>query len=129
MNISIPISIITAKSGKGKRYYLNLNNYRNWHYQTSNAIKTKYCESLESILKDVKLSTPIELHFILWNGSKRKIDRANIISIVEKNLCDALTHYKCIEDDSDDYISSSHYITGGIDKENPRCDVIIIENK
>ncbi len=119
--VEVPLFVITAKSGKGKKYHLNLNNYRNWHFQASNHIKHSFCNAQKSLLSTLKLTPPIELSFTLWKGSKRKIDRSNIISIIEKFFCDSLTHYGCIPDDNDDYIKSTHYFTGGIDRDNPRC--------
>lgn len=128
MIIEVPLYVITAKSGKGKKYHLNLNNYRNWHYQTNNAIKKTFCEAQKSILSTVKLKTPIEISFTLFRGSNRKIDKANVLSIVEKFFCDSLTHYQCIPDDSDEYIKSTHYHSGGLDRENPRVRILIKQN-
>ena len=120
-----PIRVRPAKRITGKLYSLNLNYYRNWHFQQSNTIKKAFLRDMKEQLEGLKLDTPIELTFILFKGSKRKIDRSNILCIVEKFLCDALVHYGCIEDDNDNYIQSTHYFTGGIDKENPRCEIEI----
>ena len=48
-----------------------------------------------------------------------------MLSIHEKFFCDAMTEYGCIADDNDDYIKSTKYLSGGIDKENPRVEIII----
>ncbi len=127
--ITVPISLILAKSGKGKKYYLNLNNYRNWHYIVSNNIKKKYKELLMTELSNLKFKKPIVIKFYLYKGSKRIIDRANILSIVEKFFCDALTRYECIKDDNDKFIEHTEYYTAGIDRDNPRCEINIIEIK
>lgn len=125
MKFTSPLYIRTAKSEKGKKYYLNLNQYRNWHYQVSNAIKEKYCEQMKSQLEGIKLETPIKIEFILWKGDKRIGDRANVLSVVEKFFCDALVEYGCIEDDNDEYIIEQTYRTGGVDKDDPRVEIII----
>ena len=128
MKIKLPLFVRTAKSIKGKKYRINLNYYRNWHFQQSNTIKKKFCENLEPELKGLKLKTPIKINFVLYKGSKRKIDRANILSIMEKFFCDALVNYECIGDDSDSFIEETNYRTGGIDRYDPRCEIEIIEN-
>ena len=102
-----------------------MNGYRNWHFQISNDLKRIYCESLEKELKGKILSTPIDITFTLYKKTKRKTDRSNILSIIEKFFCDALVEYGCIIDDNDDYIGGTHYKTGGIDRENPRVEILI----
>ena len=125
MKIIVPLSIILAKSGQGKKYYLNLNNYRNWHYQVNNNLKKRFAEDLIDQLYRKKLKTPIVIKFYLYKGSRIRTDRSNILSIIDKYFCDALTHYKCIPDDNDDYIDHTEYYTDGIDKDNPRCEILI----
>ena len=128
MIISVPLFVILPRKTKAdKKYMLNLNNYRNWHYIVSNIIKQKFCEGLESSLKGLKFDKKLDITYILYKGSKRKIDRANVLCVIEKFFCDALTHYDCIADDNDEYLSATHYYGGGTDKENPRVDVIIEE--
>lgn len=123
-----PLYIRIAKSEKGKKYQLNLNEYRNWHYQVNNSIKKKYCEQMKTQLEGVKLKTPIRLNFTLWRKDKRVGDRANVLAVVEKFFCDALKEYGCIEDDNDGFIAGETYATGGIDRDNPRVDIEIIES-
>jgi len=112
---------------KIKRHYINLNNYRNWHFQVSNKLKHMYKERAGEIIKGLKFDNPIKIKFVLWKKDKRKGDRANPLCIHEKFFCDALTEFGCIPDDEDEYIVSSHYYTGGIDREDPRVDIIIQE--
>lgn len=128
MLIKSPLSLVLPRKTKDDRkVYLNLNGYRNWHFQVSNQIKQLYCEEMMEFLYRKKFTPPISLTFTLWKGSNRKIDRSNILSITEKFFCDALTHYGCIPDDNDEFIVETRYKTGGIDKENPRVDIEIIE--
>jgi len=128
IKISVPLFIILPRKTKADRkMYLNLNGYRNWHFIVSNIIKQKFCEGLESSLNGLKFKGKLDITYTLFKGSKRKIDRANILSIVEKFFCDALTHYECIEDDNDEVLKATHYYTGGIDKDNPRVEIIIEE--
>lgn len=125
--ITVPLSLKLAKSEKGKWYHINLNNYRNWHYQVSNNLKKKFAEEIEDQIAFKVYPTPIKLELTLYKGSRRMMDRSNPLSIVEKFFCDALTEYGCIPDDNDDYIESTLYRTGGIDKEFPRVEIKIYE--
>lgn len=127
--IIVPLFIRLAKSEDGKKYRLNLNYYRNWYYTQSNAIKRKFCEILESELEGIKFTDKIKIRFVLFKGSNRKIDRSNVLSVVEKFFCDALVHYGCIVDDNDEYIESTHYYTGGIDRDDPRVEITILTKK
>ena len=126
--ISSTFVILPRKTKKDKKVYLNLNVYRNLHFQINNQAKEKYNELMREQLQNVKLQTPIELKFVLYKKQNRKTDRSNILSICEKFFCDALVYHQCIKDDNDDFIKSSHYYSGGIDKENPRVEIFILEN-
>ena len=130
MIISVPLFVVLPrKTMQDKKVIINLNNYRNWNFIVNNIIKKKYKEQLENVLAPLKLKTPIKLTFKLYRASNRITDRANVLSIHEKFFCDALTEWNCIEDDSDEYIQETKYITGGLDKENPRVEIIIEETK
>lgn len=124
MKVNSPLFIQPAK----KKYYLNLNNYRNWHFRTSNNLKKAYCELVGDCMRGVVLRTPINISFTLFKGSNRRVDRSNILSVTEKFFCDALVNHGCIIDDNDDYIESTHYYSGGIDRDNPRVEIKIYEN-
>lgn len=130
MIISMPLYFdmgISRRTKKPNRYYINLNNYHTWHFQVRNKLKIKYKEVLALKVKDVVLGKKTALNFILHRGDKRKVDRANILSIHEKFFCDGLVECGCIKDDDDSYIESTHYYTGAIDKENPRVDIELVE--
>ena len=125
IKIDVPLFVrLTKKTPKGKKI-INLNNYRNWHFIVNSKAKIAYSEQLKEVLSPLKFKKRISLHFVLFKGSKRKSDRANVLSIHEKFFCDALTHYGCIPDDDDEVIESTHYSGGGLDRENPRVEVYI----
>lgn len=121
--VSMPLYIITGVKKK-KKNYINLNQYRNWHFQLSNKLKIAYKDIAYPQIKDLSFQK-ISLSFILYKGSNRKLDRSNVLSIHEKFFCDALVESGCMPDDNDDYIVSTQYSTGGIDKNNPRVDIVI----
>lgn len=97
------------------------------HYLVYNQAKILYKELMSGQLKGNKFEKPIEIEFVLYKGSRRRIDRSNFLSIVEKFFCDAMTELGVIEDDNDKFITSTHYRTGGIDTKNPRVEIFIRE--
>jgi len=125
--IKAPLFIILPRKTKADRkMIINLNNYRNWHYIINNQVKDYYKEAMREQLQGLKFNKKIILHFLLYRGSNRITDRSNVLSIHEKFFCDALTFYKCIPDDNDEYIEETRYRTGGLDRENPRVEITII---
>lgn len=126
MKITSPLSVsLPRKTKADRKIYLNLNVYRNLHYIVNNQAKEIYNELMKPYLSGLKFKGPISLTFQLFKKTRRKTDRSNILSIVEKFFCDALVHYGCIPDDNDDHITSTNYLTGGIDSENPRVEIEI----
>jgi len=115
---------ITMGVKKIKNYHLNLNQYRNWHYQVNNNLKVAYKQIITPQLEGLSFSK-IKLSFVYFKPSKRRVDRANVLCIHEKFFCDALVEAGCLVDDNDDYLESTHYYTGGIDTKNPRVEIKI----
>ena len=120
---------LPRKTKSDRKISLNLNYFRNLHYQTNNQSKKVYFELMRPQLRGIFFFNPIEIEFVLYKSSKRKIDRSNIICIVEKFFCDILVTLRTIEDDSDEFIKSTTYRTGGVDKDNPRVEIFVKEVK
>jgi len=125
IKIISPLFLQLSKGAKGKKYYLNLNNYRNWHYIVSNNLKKAYKELMKSELGDLDITGRIEIKFLLIRGDSRKVDRANVLSVHEKFFCDALVELGCIEDDNDKFIVRTIYESGEIDRGNGRVEIFI----
>lgn len=111
-----------------KRHYLNLNKFRNNHFQLNNKMKIMYRDIVISKLLQHKNKQykKIALEFTYYKPTKAKRDRANILCIIEKYFCDAIVSIGMIPDDNDDHIKSSFYKSGGLDRENPRVEIKII---
>jgi len=122
-----PLYVIVPRKTKSIKVLLNLNVYRNLHYRTSNDAKIVYKGLFKDVLSHKKFSTPVEITYKIFKGSKRKLDKMNIISIVSKFLLDAITEYGCWEDDNDDYIKTETILPTEIDKNNPRVEITIKE--
>ena len=67
------------------------------------------------------------IKYTLFVSSSRRLDLRNITTVVDKFLCDALQEYKIIPDDNYNVCCKFIDEFGGIDKNNPRIEVIINE--
>jgi len=128
--IICPLSTIynVSKNGKEYAFRLNLNVYRNTHHSILGKAKLSYKRELLALnphIKTLRYDKPVSLYFVLYKPSSRRIDRANICAIVEKFACDVLTECGVWDDDNDEHIISTTYITGGVDRENPRIELNI----
>lgn len=128
VKIDVPLYVLLPRKTKPPRKeIINLNNYRNWQHFLSNQVKQTYKDNLKNKLEGLVFEDKISLYFVLHMGTKRKVDRANVLSIHEKFFCDALTEFGCIPDDNDQYIDRTIYSSGCIDKKQPRVSIYIYE--
>ena len=118
---------LPRKTVKDKRIALNMNTYRNLHHRISNDAKKAYSEALREQLEGLSIQTPVEVTYKVYKGSKRRLDKMNLISVVSKFLLDSITEYGCWEDDNDDYVKKETIMPTELDRENPRVEIIIKE--
>ena len=118
---------LPRKTVKDKRIALNMNTYRNLHHRISNDAKKAYSETLREQLEGLVIQTPVEVTYKVYKGSKRRLDKMNVISVVSKFLLDSITEYGCWEDDNDDYVKKETIMPTELDRENPRVEIIIKE--
>lgn len=127
-NIISPLFVtLPRKTVKDKRIALNMNTYRNLHHRISNDAKKAYSETLREQLEGLSIQTPVEVTYKVYKGSKRRLDKMNVISVVSKFLLDSITDYGCWEDDNDDYVKTETILPTELDRENPRVEIIIKE--
>ena len=115
IEIQMPISVEIGIKKK-RKFFLNLNLYRNNYMHTNNNIKKEYARIAHSFLPqwDVPMQE-IELEYVLFLPDKRKRDISNVLSIVDKFFCDALTTHKLIPDDNYEHLKKVVYKYGGFD--------------
>ena len=118
---------LPRKTISDKKFILNLNNYRNTHYQSLNQAKVVYKEFIATQVLLLPEMMLISTHMTLYPKTQRRTDVPNVISIHEKFFMDALVELGKLPDD--DYY---HHITGswsfgGVDKDNPRVEIEIRE--
>lgn len=124
---TVPI-LLQVGDKKVKNYYLNLNGYRNWHYRLSNQMKKLFKIIVADDIRQLnKVVNPCRVTYTIYYPTKRVFDIDNVGSIVTKFTHDALVELEILEDDNYNYIYEIVYRFGGIDKENPRCEVLIEE--
>ena len=122
MKIDLPLEVYYSKN---KKFILNLNNYRNAHYRILSNAKKIYAENLVDRISHPKYDEPVVLTYTYYAKSRRRLDVSNPCSIIDKFTCDALVKAGVLEDDSSKQIKQVIYKYGGIDKENPRCELVI----
>jgi len=121
------------KSGKEtkptKKYWLTLNNYRNWHFQVANGTKINFKKDIEDQidpLPDLSLLWGrIHLRYTLFPPNRAKRDLTNSVSVIDKYFADALVELGKLKEDTCEYIPEVSCIFGGVDKHNPRMEVVI----
>ena len=122
--IILPLHIdMPRKTNKDKRYYINLNSYRNWHFIINNKIKKAFKDAISYQL-NFKVVKP-KFEYQLYYKDKRKRDKMNVISILDKFLLDAMVECECFEDDNDSNTNIVTINNPKIDKLYPRCEVTI----
>ena len=126
MEIDLPLEVYYSKK---KKFILNLNNYRNAHYRVLSIAKKLYTDNLIPRLEGFdSFSEPVTLTYTYYARSNRRLDISNPCSIIDKFACDALVKAEILEDDSFNQIKAVVYKFGGVDKDNPRCELVITQN-
>jgi len=121
--VTLPISTLFG-SKKVKRYYFNLNQYRNWHYQVSNKLKILFKEQVRGNL-DFSFLGQIEITYDYYAPDRRVRDLMNVIAVVDKFFQDALVENGCIATDDTKTVIKIISNYKGTDKENPRIEATI----
>lgn len=105
IEVVVPACVQLSRKWKAKNYYLNMNNYRNWHYTIQHKTKKEFYKLISKEFESVpKMGYLNQIEYTLIVPTKKKRDRMNVYSVIDKYFCDALQEYKKIEDDSDDFI-------------------------
>jgi len=127
MTLSLPLTVPVTKR---KKFSLNLNNYRNTHFQTLNKAKKIYRDLVWDAYiianrRGVTLQPPFRLTYTVYPKTKRRCDVANIATVVDKFACDALVELRLMDDDDYLHVPIVVYQIGKVDKEHPRCELTI----
>lgn len=121
------ISPLKVLATKARHFILNLNQYRNTHYRVLNNCKINYKKCMEKQIKSSPKFKKVLCIYKVYAGSKRSFDLGNVCSVHEKFFEDAFVELGRLEDDNIDFIPLVIYMGCGIDKENPRVEVEVME--
>jgi hypothetical protein len=94
---------------KNKSYKLNLNVYRNLHYQILNNMKVQFKKDFYNLYPEIKTikAGRVEIEYNIQPYNKALFDTMNIVCIVDKFFLDALSEAGVIPDDNYNYVSYS----------------------
>lgn len=124
MKFISPLKVLMSKI---KYFRLNLNQYRNTHYRLLNTCKINYKEIMKKQISKAKPFKKVLCLYKVYFGSKRCYDVGNVCSIHEKFFEDALVELGKLPDDNTEYIPLVIYLGCGIDKENPRVEIEVMD--
>lgn len=121
--VHLPLAVPVTKGGK--LFWINLNQYRNTHYQTLNTAKVEFKKLIEDQIKALPRFDKIAITFTFHPGKGIIPDTANVCCIAEKFFCDALVEMKKLEDDNRRFVLGTQYLPGDQDVHNPRVEARI----
>ena len=121
MRLDLPLTVPIGK----KSFSLNFNIYRNTHYAVLAKAKSNY-KLLIKTPKNISFNR-VRLEYTLFTKTKRRLDISNVCCVVDKFICDILVERGILKDDSYDIVIEVVYRYGGVDKDRPRCELLIVE--
>ncbi len=108
-----------------QRFYLTLNNYRNWYYGTSNELKKEFKAIMSPQLLNKRFNGVLHIHYTLYRPDKRSCDLEGMVTVIKKFFQDSMVDLNCIEDDNINFIQENTETFGGYDKGNGRVEIEI----
>ena len=121
------ISPLKVLASRVKTFVLNLNQYRNTHFRVLNTCKINYKEAMRSQISSAPTFNKVLCLYKVYAPNKRSFDLGNVCSVHEKFFEDAFVELGKLEDDNIDFIPLVIYMGCGIDKENPRVEIEVLE--
>lgn len=127
--LTLPLSVVLPRKKKDdKIFQLNLNVYRNAHFHILNDAKITFLRAVEPQLVEmgrIDQYSPLLFSYVIFRPSRRTFDIMNVASVIDKFTCDAMIQTGVIKNDNHEHISRFVASFGGVDKDNPRCELTI----
>lgn len=111
---------------KPRNHWLTLNKYRNNQFHLNSDLKILFDSKIDlpaECLIPFEPNVEIEYKFFFPTKAKRDID--NSLAVVSKFTGDALVKRGVLEDDDFKIVNRIVGVYGGIDRDNPRCEVTV----
>lgn len=130
-SFEVPLSI-SSGTKVIKNIFLNQNNYRNQHHRILSTLKKSFSQIVIPRIKNSFKYTKkyqnkkVWIHYKIFYPDNTRRDLGNNFAVLDKFTEDCLVDAKIIIDDSFDHVTHISSSFGGIDKENPRCEVSLI---
>ena len=106
---------------------VSVNWYRNAHHHVSNKAKKEFKKQIQNQLNQFdKIETPVKIKYTYYAARNNSPDLDNFVGTAKKFFQDALVESGLIEDDNVHFIVANNEKYGGIDKDNPRIEAVII---
>jgi hypothetical protein len=125
---NVPIYFNKCKTKKSN-WFLNLNNYTQASKNTSyrNSLKQKYHAIIKPVVSQLQpIKGRVKITYTVYRHNHTKFDIGNAGAIIDKFTSDCLVDCGIIEDDNYSIVNSVEYIWGGVDRDNPRCEIELI---
>ncbi len=129
MTIHLLVSPLKVQQTHKKMFTLGLNQYRNTHFRTLNTIKKRYKELMTPQILKLPVMDKVIMRYMLFPATKHLCDLDNKCSVIAKMLQDAIVELGKLPDDNYKHVIGVSMEFGGIDKNNPRCNIKIEEIK
>ena len=110
---------------KAKNAPVNLNWYRNAHFQSLNKAKVNFKLAIQSQILALPRLKKVALPYTFHPGEGIIPDATNVCCVADKFFCDALVELGKLEDDTRQYVLGTQYLPGAQDVHNPRIEVRI----
>lgn len=120
--ILLPLAVAVSKK---KFFTLNLNVYRNAHFQVLNKAKVEFERVVRPLLKSVPKLDKVTLEYVYYHGKGTVPDTNNVCCIADKFFADTLVSAGVLPDDGPKHLAMSTFRPGGVDREHPRIEAII----
>ncbi len=121
------VAPLYVQQSKKKKFFFNLNVFRNTYFGTLNTVKKKYKLALQDQIKALKPFNTVTITYTLYPKTKRLCDLDNVLSIHAKFAQDALVEGGILSEDNYTIVQHIHFHFGEIDKHFPRVEIKITE--
>lgn len=132
--LTLPYSFVyytRKRDNKDQKFHINLNNFTQIAKMPHlrNLVKQKFAANVALEIEGLpKLTAPVTVSYYVYKPSARLIDTNNVCAIADKFFMDALVELGKLEDDNEKFcLGFDETRVMGIDRENPRIEVVIKE--